>query len=72
MPHPDNEVVLVGSRDFFRAQSRQYGKGSIGGPEVGCIRTLMEIFDALEQESLPDGTPKFSMIPAATLLGRQA
>jgi AAA domain len=66
------QLVLVGSRDFFRAQSRQYGKGSIGGPEVGCIRTLMEIFDALEQESLPDGTPKFSMVSAAALLVRQA
>src|SRR5262249_15440012 len=39
------QLVLVGSRRFFRAQSRVYGKGGASGSDPGCIRVLMDIFD---------------------------
>jgi superfamily I DNA and/or RNA helicase len=66
------QLVLVGSRGFFRAHARAYGKGSVAPPELGCIGTLMGIVDRLEKEQLPDGTPKFATIGASRLQGRRA
>ena len=65
------QLVLVGSRGFFRTHARAYGKGRVAPPELGCIGTLMGILDRLEREQLPDGTPKFATIGASRLQGRR-
>jgi hypothetical protein len=63
------QLVLVGSRRFFRAHSRGYGKGGGAGTDVGCIGVLMDIFDRMEAEQQPNSEAKFATVLAERLRG---
>ena len=64
------KLVIVGSLGFLRVQGRRYSRhrqGVLGGPIF--LAKLLEMFDRLAGETLPDGTtPKLTVISLAELL----
>jgi hypothetical protein len=63
------KMVVVGSLEFLRVQGRRYSRhrqGMPGGPIF--LTKLLEVFDRLAKETLPDGkTPKLAVVPLAEL-----
>ncbi len=61
------KLVIVGSLEFLRVQGRRYQRHR-DGAVPSFLATMIEMFDRLALETLPDGkTPKLTVVPWATL-----
>jgi hypothetical protein len=63
------KLVIVGSMEFLRVQGRRYRRHKNGDRAVPAfLAKMLEVFDRLAGETLPDGkTPKFTIVPWASL-----
>jgi hypothetical protein len=60
------KLVIVTSLDFLRVQARRY-QGRKGSSETEFLATLIGAIDRMKSESLPDGTPKVTVVSVAKL-----
>jgi hypothetical protein len=66
------KLVIIGSLEFLRVQSRRYRRHRAGTRAMPVfLARMLEVFDRLECETMPDGrTKKFSAVPWSTLSER--
>jgi hypothetical protein len=66
------KLVIIGSMEFLRVQGRRYRRHKKGDRAVPAfLAKMLEVFDRLADETLPDGkTPKFTTVPWTSLMKR--